>query len=206
MWPRSAISPGHRSQAFYGHVLCGLRELTSCDTATAAAWGGQESWRLLTLLWLGRCVERAGLSHLSVPDVIQSLVGGASAPIWADGGLTATWWGQDSGLLPSPAEVWLSHGRGGVQGTRLPSMVAACLLTGRVAQVLTEPSCCLTPAPEGIWGCSPTPVAVWSLHMVEGLRWLTWPNCDLGTCNSGWVTEGSLSLAIARVGTAHPPV
>lgn len=77
MCPISAISPGHQSQALYGHLLCGLHELTSCGTAMAAAWGGQEP-HLLTPLWLGHCVERASLSCLSVPVVIQSLVGGAS--------------------------------------------------------------------------------------------------------------------------------
>ena len=75
MQPVSAISPGHQSQALYGHLLCGLHELTSCGLAMAAAWGGQES---CLLLWLGHCVERASLSCLYGPVVIQSLVRGAS--------------------------------------------------------------------------------------------------------------------------------
>ena len=77
MCPINAISPGRQSQALYGHLLCGLHELTSCGTAMAAAWGGQES-HLLTPLWLGHCVERTSLSCLSVSVVIQSFVGGAS--------------------------------------------------------------------------------------------------------------------------------
>lgn len=57
LWPRSAISPGHQSQALYGHPSCGLYVHSSCDRAVAAALGGE------------------GWGHLLILDVDSSLCG-----------------------------------------------------------------------------------------------------------------------------------
>lgn len=106
------------------------------------------------------------------------------------------------------AQLWSHFLTGKVEFRGLSYLVAACLLhrDGGV-QVLTEPSFCLTPAPEG-WGlgCSPTPIAVWSLNRVEGTKMAQLTKLWLGYLQQWVITEGSPSLAIACVGTAQPPV